>query len=205
MMMLVRPEAAASSITYWMMGLSTSGSISFGCALVAGRKRVPSPAAGKTALRILPIVSACYHGVFGRHSARVLSCSAHGGGSLLDLRFVVENRERVLERLASRGLSLEQLQATPGLAGLDPWRLDAERRAALQEVEGLRHRQRQVGEEIARIGREKGDASALKAEMKGVAERIRALDERLAEIESGLRQFLLIVPNLPDGSVPPGP
>src|SRR5580693_8764078 len=34
-----------------MMGLSTSGSISFGWALVAGRKRVPRPAAGKTALR----------------------------------------------------------------------------------------------------------------------------------------------------------
>jgi ferredoxin len=36
-----------------MMGLSTMGSISFGCALVAGRNRVPSPAAGKTALRTL--------------------------------------------------------------------------------------------------------------------------------------------------------
>src|ERR1035438_1846805 len=36
-----------------MIGLSTMGSISFGCALVAGRKRVPSPAAGKTALRTL--------------------------------------------------------------------------------------------------------------------------------------------------------
>src|ERR1035441_7510350 len=36
-----------------MIGLSTMGSISLGCALVAGRKRVPSPAAGKTALRTL--------------------------------------------------------------------------------------------------------------------------------------------------------
>src|SRR5262245_51824496 len=34
-----------------MIGLSTIGSIYFGWALVAGRKRVPSPAAGKTALR----------------------------------------------------------------------------------------------------------------------------------------------------------
>src|SRR5215510_12068485 len=34
-----------------MSGLSTTGSISFGIALVAGRKRVPSPATGKTALR----------------------------------------------------------------------------------------------------------------------------------------------------------
>jgi hypothetical protein len=35
-----------------MIGLSTRGSISLGCAFVAGRKRVPSPAAGKTALVI---------------------------------------------------------------------------------------------------------------------------------------------------------
>ena len=45
------PAATASSIAYWITGLSTSGSISLGWALVAGRKRVPQPAAGKTALR----------------------------------------------------------------------------------------------------------------------------------------------------------
>src|SRR5579864_8601488 len=56
-MMLSAPAATASSTPYWMMGLSTSGSISFGCALVAGRKRVPSPAAGNTALRTLAGIS----------------------------------------------------------------------------------------------------------------------------------------------------
>src|SRR5438874_7132148 len=50
-----RPEAIASSTPYWMVGLSTSGSISLGCALVTGRNLVPSPAAGKIALRTLPI------------------------------------------------------------------------------------------------------------------------------------------------------
>src|SRR5215203_6142029 len=50
-MMLSTPDATASSTPYWMIGLSTSGSISLGCALVAGRNRVPHPAAGKTALR----------------------------------------------------------------------------------------------------------------------------------------------------------
>ncbi len=44
------PAATASSTTYWMAGLSTTGSISLGWALVAGRKRVPRPAAGMTAL-----------------------------------------------------------------------------------------------------------------------------------------------------------
>src|SRR5687767_14530183 len=45
----VMPAAAASSTAYWMSGLSTIGSISFGLALVTGRKRLPSPATGNTA------------------------------------------------------------------------------------------------------------------------------------------------------------
>ena len=46
------PASRASSTTYWISGLSTMVSISFGIALVAGRTRVPRPATGKTALRI---------------------------------------------------------------------------------------------------------------------------------------------------------
>src|ERR1700727_2007107 len=45
------PASRASSTAYWMTGLSTTGSISLGIALVAGRKRVPLPATGKAALR----------------------------------------------------------------------------------------------------------------------------------------------------------
>src|ERR1700712_1878136 len=52
MMISVQPAATASSTPYWMRGLSTRQSISFGVALVAGKKRVPIPAAGNTALRI---------------------------------------------------------------------------------------------------------------------------------------------------------
>src|SRR5437868_15404281 len=40
-----------------MRGLSTTGSISFGWAFVAGKNRVPSPAAGNTALRTLGIIN----------------------------------------------------------------------------------------------------------------------------------------------------
>src|SRR3954454_3961532 len=74
------PAATASSTAYWMIGLSTSGSISFGWALVAGRKRVPHPAAGKTAFRtrIEP------HGIrvwAGRASIAAVSRTAGRGGS----------------------------------------------------------------------------------------------------------------------------
>ncbi len=46
------PAATASATMYWIVGMSTMGRSSFGTALVAGRNRVPSPAAGITALRI---------------------------------------------------------------------------------------------------------------------------------------------------------
>ena len=42
------PADSASSTAYWISGLSTIGSISFGLALVTGRNRVPRPATGNT-------------------------------------------------------------------------------------------------------------------------------------------------------------
>jgi seryl-tRNA synthetase len=116
---------------------------------------------------------------------------------VLDLKFVVESRERIVEMLARRGQALD-----PAQEGL--WALDAERRQALQRVEGLRHRQRLVGEDIARRGRAGEDTSAVKAEMKGVAEEIKSLEARLQEIDERLRGVLLTLPNVPDDSVPVG-
>ena len=54
------PEASASSMMYWIVGLSTIGSISLGQAFVAGKKRVPKPAAGITALVIFFILKSSY-------------------------------------------------------------------------------------------------------------------------------------------------
>jgi seryl-tRNA synthetase len=123
---------------------------------------------------------------------------------MLELKFLVENREAVLRALTARGQSLDGIQAFPGLAGIDPWALDGERRALIRETEELRHRQRTTGEEIARRGKAKQDASELKAEMKGVADRIKAGEARLDEVKQALERFLMVVPNLPDASVPVG-
>jgi len=109
----------------------------------------------------------------------------------------VENRAAVEQMLADRGGTLD-------LSRGDPWALDGERRALLQKVEQLRHRQKVCGEEIARRGRAREDASDLKAEMKGVSDEIKALETRLAEVEEAIRQALLVIPNVPDPSVPRG-
>jgi seryl-tRNA synthetase len=124
---------------------------------------------------------------------------------MLDLRFVVENRDAVLSMLAARGSSLNEVRSWPGLEGVDPWALDRERRELIQEVESLRHRQRKVGEEIARKAKGGEDASELKVEMKDVAARVKNGDARRQEVDGQLRDFLLVVPNIPDPQVPVGP
>jgi seryl-tRNA synthetase len=121
------------------------------------------------------------------------------GHQVLDPKYVAQNREALENALAHRGTT-----AAAVFAGADPWALDADRRAALQEVEELRHRQRTAGEEIARRGRAREDASSLKSEMKDVAERIKVLEARLQEVEGALQDALLQVPNVPDASVPVG-
>src|SRR5258706_3666556 len=67
--MSVMPAAAASSTAYWISGLSTTGIISFGLALVAGRNRLPRPATGKTALEIFFIGDSW----LGRHARAALA------------------------------------------------------------------------------------------------------------------------------------
>jgi seryl-tRNA synthetase len=115
---------------------------------------------------------------------------------VLDVRKVVDEREAVEAGLRRRGF---------GFAGAaDPWSLDVQRRGTLGEVERLRHDQRKAGEEIARRGKAREDASALKAEMKAVSDRIRALEVQLEDVEARLREALLQAPNLPDPGVPDG-
>jgi seryl-tRNA synthetase len=116
---------------------------------------------------------------------------------MLDMKFVAENRARVSELLLSRGQALSD-------QGASLWELDAERRALIVKVEALRHQQRVCGEEIARRGKAKEDASALKAEMKGVADEVKSLEAALEKAEAALRAVLLTLPNLPDPSVPIG-
>ena len=52
MITLSMPASEASSTTYWSIGLSRMGRSSLGTDLVIGKNRVPSPAAGITAVLI---------------------------------------------------------------------------------------------------------------------------------------------------------
>jgi seryl-tRNA synthetase len=114
---------------------------------------------------------------------------------MLDARFVRENIASVKEALNKRGYEFP----LPHFLAIDEKRM-----ALLREAEELRNKRNVVSEEIGRLKREKADASAQLEEMKGVSDRIKALDEKLKEVEDETRNLLLTIPNIPHDSVPVG-
>ncbi|MGA2811832.1 MAG: serine--tRNA ligase [Candidatus Acidiferrum sp.] len=82
--------------------------------------------------------------------------------------------------------------------------MDRERRELITATEGLKARRNKASEEIARLKKEKGDASALLAEMTGVSKQIKEADERIANLDGIQREMMLGIPNVPHASVPVG-
>jgi len=114
---------------------------------------------------------------------------------MLDLKFVLENREYVIQKIASRGLRLD----------LDELIKAAEdRKKALKRVEDLRAEKNRASELIAKAKREGKDSDALIIAMKKVGEEIDRFDEELKELDDNLRNILLRIPNMPHESVPEG-
>ena len=118
---------------------------------------------------------------------------------MLELRYVADNKETILTMIRDRGDDPAKV-----FAEADPWDLDIRRREVIQKVEALRHRQRVAGEEIARLGKAKEDTTALKTEMKAVSDDIKTFDGDLAAIELKLHNLMLVLPNIPDATVPRG-
>jgi len=82
--------------------------------------------------------------------------------------------------------------------------LDQERRERITAAERLKAQRNKASEEIPRRKKAGEDVSALLAEMKQVSEEIKLADERIAELDARLADFMLTVPNRPHSSVPVG-
>ena len=102
--------------------------------------------------------------------------------------------------------SMEQMARNRGvLLDLAAFReIDAERRAIITSTERLKAERNKANDEIARAKKAGQDASAILARMKQVSEEVKQSDERITQLDEKLREFLLMVPNIPHGSVPVG-
>ena len=114
---------------------------------------------------------------------------------MLDIKFIRENRKSVEEALKKRGASVD-------LGAL--LKLDEERRRLLQEVEQLKYKRNLASDEIGLLLREKKDATSKKKEMKVISQKIDEFDFKVGDFDKNILNFMLIIPNIPDSSVPIG-
>lgn len=114
---------------------------------------------------------------------------------MLDINLIREQPDLVRKALRDR-----QLDASPVDRLLE---LDTERRAALSSVEGLKAERNTVSREISQI-KEPAPRQAKIEAMRGVGDRIAALDKEVARIEEEWKAVLAAIPNLPDGRTPYG-
>src|SRR3954454_12124685 len=110
---------------------------------------------------------------------------------MLDLRAIRRDPDATRAALARRRAgSAARLEEALSLA--------ARRRQLLPEVEGLRARQNEASQAIARAKKEGGDAAGAIAEMQEVSRRAKALSEEVAAVEAELGEVLTLIPNPPD-------
>ena len=118
---------------------------------------------------------------------------------MLDLKWIRQEPETARRRLARRGKPEETDAAVERVLTLDE-----ERRALIGEGDALKARRNVVSQQVGTRKRHGEPAEELIAEMRAGGERIRALDERLREIEGQIEDALLRTPNAPLESVPEG-
>ncbi|MBB5396735.1 serine--tRNA ligase [Mucilaginibacter sp. AK015] len=118
---------------------------------------------------------------------------------MLQVSYIRDNREQVLERLAVKNFKQPELVD-------EIIRLDNERLAAQRESEEAKAAANQGAKQIGELMRagKKAEAEQLKANTGNAKENIKRLDEQLATIEESLYQKIILLPNLPHASVPKG-
>ena len=116
---------------------------------------------------------------------------------MLDIKMIRQNTDEIKERLATRGVKAEKIDAL--------LEKDKRRRELLVETEGLKQKRNEVSAEIANAKRNKQDATDAIKEMREVGAKIKDLDEELEEVEATVKDMASRLPNLPNPTIPVGP
>lgn len=118
---------------------------------------------------------------------------------MLQVNYIRENREKVLERLAVK--NFKQPELVDEIIGLDE-----ERRKTQVQLDDVSAQSNSIAKQIGDLMRqgEKQKAESLKAESPILKEKSKELGERLTALEEELQAKIVILPNLPHTSVPLG-
>ncbi len=115
---------------------------------------------------------------------------------MLNIKLVRENPESVAEALKKRG---EDTSALDNI--LD---IENRRRDLLKDVEEMRQNRNTISQQIGRLKKEGQDASSVMTEAKKISDDMASSEESLRDLETQVRDILLLIPNIPDESVPVG-
>ncbi len=115
--------------------------------------------------------------------------------TMLELKFIRENADAVLANTANKNekANVQQL--------LD---FDASRRALVSETDVLKNQRNVTSETIARLKKEKADATAMIEEMRLVGDAIKANDEKIRTLDEQMLAIQLYIPNMLHADVPIG-
>lgn len=114
---------------------------------------------------------------------------------MLDMKFVRENPEKVVQAMKNRNMdkNLDDFLA-----------LEKKRREILQEVEADKSQRNLVSGEISKMKKAGENADIQINAMRVLGEKIAADDGLLKDIEINLKEILLTIPNMPADDVPVG-
>lgn len=114
---------------------------------------------------------------------------------MLDRALIREKLDWVHERLEKKGFELDRKAFS---------KLDDEERSLRLKWEDLRALRNRTSEEIAQQKKEGKAGDEKIKQMKEVSVQIKELDERVKTLQTQMQEFLSVIPNLPDESVPVG-
>ncbi len=115
---------------------------------------------------------------------------------MLDIRFVREKTDKVIEALKKRGEDTAILDKL--------LKIENERRAELKVVEELRERRNKLSKEIGHLKKQIKAPEKLLVDAKAFSDNIAQKEQHLRELEEQAVQELLLIPNIPHESVPFG-
>ncbi|HKL95122.1 MAG TPA: serine--tRNA ligase [Haploplasma sp.] len=115
---------------------------------------------------------------------------------MLDLRYVIENIDEVVERLNTRNADFSYLRELVTL--------NETRRKLILEVEEKKAFRNEASKQIGVLKREKKDATEVLNSVANLGEEIAQIDLLVNELNEKIEDILLNTPNLPDESIPVG-
>ena len=114
---------------------------------------------------------------------------------MLDMKFVRENPELVMEAVKKRNGNLDLTEFLE---------LDKKRREITVQVETLKSERNTASQEIGKLKKAGQDATEQMAAVRALGDKIAEDDKELKEIEIRLKEILLTIPNIPADDVPVG-